>query len=161
MGWTIDQVHELTKIDRWFLAEMKQLVDFEDELMQGASRALGNGLKAEEHRESLRKLLRRAKEWGYSDVQIGNVLNPKPLQDLKRTLHLDLRPVYKLVDTCAAEFEAATPYYYSSYEEPYVQLTKDNAPRTIVEDEIRLSPKPKVIIIGGGPNRIGQGIEFD
>jgi carbamoyl-phosphate synthase large subunit len=65
------------------------------------------------------------------------------------------------VDTCAAEFEAATPYYYSTYEEPFFQLTTNNKPQTTNEDEIRLSEKPKVIIIGGGPNRIGQGIEFD
>ena len=65
-------------------------------------------------------------------------------------------PVYKLVDTCAAEFEAATPYYYSTYETPYTVNGKPTS-----EDEIRLTDKPKIIIIGGGPNRIGQGIEFD
>ena len=72
-----------------------------------------------------------------------------------------MRPVYKLVDTCAAEFEARTPYYYSTYEQLYQQLTTDDGPRTIQEDEIRLTDTPKIIIIGGGPNRIGQGIEFD
>ena len=68
-----------------------------------------------------------------------------------------MQPVYKLVDTCAAEFEAATPYYYSTYETPYTVRTASR----VIEDEIRLTDKPKVIIIGGGPNRIGQGIEFD
>ena len=73
-----------------------------------------------------------------------------------------LRPVYKLVDTCAAEFEAATPYYYSTYESPTSSLaTRNSQLATSAEDEIRLTDKPKIIIIGGGPNRIGQGIEFD
>src|SRR5262249_19553668 len=81
-----------------------------------------------------------------------------------------MRPVYKLVDTCAAEFEAATPYYYSTYELPYRRAGAASSSEReigahgadlVVEDEIRLTDKPKVIIIGGGPNRIGQGIEFD
>ena len=69
--------------------------------------------------------------------------------------------VYKLVDTCAAEFEAATPYYYSTYETPFHADQRSQAASGMIEDEIRLTDKPKVIIIGGGPNRIGQGIEFD
>ena len=93
---------------------------------------------------------------------------------------LGVKPVYKLVDTCAAEFEAATPYYYSTYEKPYKVVGSASADRlpasdpnnrsaeadptqsvTVIEDEIRLTDKEKIIIIGGGPNRIGQGIEFD
>src|SRR6185295_1672946 len=72
-----------------------------------------------------------------------------------------IEPVYKLVDTCAAEFEAATPYYYSTYEKPIQKLTAEGMQDGIINDEIRVSQKKKVIILGGGPNRIGQGIEFD
>ncbi len=157
MGWTIEQIYDLTKIDRWFLAQMKQLVDFEEKLAEGMS--LPKGVNDPRVCESL---LRQAKEWGYSDVQIAmmdRLRSAEPIRQLRS--RLDVKPVYKLVDTCAAEFEAATPYYYSTYETPYQQLTTDNKRWTIVEDEIRLTDRPKILIIGGGPNRIGQGIEFD
>ncbi len=147
MGWTVDQVHELTRIDRWFLSQMKQLVDFEAQLLLAKGAVLGG---------QGRDVLQRAKEWGYSDVQLGNAWEIKPAEVRKLRQKAGVWPVYKLVDTCAAEFEAATPYYYSSYETPFSQDGK-----LVVEDEIRLSPKQKVIIVGGGPNRIGQGIEFD
>src|SRR5262249_41354441 len=96
---------------------------------------------------------------GYSDVQIAVALRTTPRA--VRSWRTDATiPVYKLVDTCAAEFEASTPYYYSTYEEPFVQIANGKS-QIANEDEIRLTDKPKVIIIGGGPNRIGQGIEFD
>jgi len=141
MGWSIDQIYELTKIDRWFLAQMKELVDFETTLLSCGGQA---------------DILRRAKQWGYSDVQLANAarVTPKAMRAMREKA--GIKPVYKLVDTCAAEFEASTPYYYSSYEQP---MSVNG--QTVVEDEIRLSDTPKVIIIGGGPNRIGQGIEFD
>jgi carbamoyl-phosphate synthase large subunit len=127
---------------------MKELVDFEEELR--LSLTLGGRLS--------RDLIWRAKQLGYSDVQIDSITDKRPME--ARKIRLDsqnpIAPVYKLVDTCAAEFEAATPYYYSTYETPY---TQNGQP--VTEDEIRLTDKPKVIIIGGGPNRIGQGIEFD
>jgi carbamoyl-phosphate synthase large subunit len=151
MGWSIDQIYELTKIDRWFLAQMWELVQFEDELLQGANDTARQ-----------RQLLHSAKQWGYSDVQLATVWGKKPADIRRLREELGIRPVYKLVDTCAAEFEAATPYYYSTYESPCVQLAGGNSqPTASAEDEVRLTPKPKVIIIGGGPNRIGQGIEFD
>ncbi len=103
----------------------------------------------------------KAKRLGYTDVQLANIWDVSASKFEIRGNNKAFRPVYKLVDTCAAEFEAATPYYYSTYETPYKQLTTVNGQRTITEDEIRLTDKPKVIIIGGGPNRIGQGIEFD
>jgi carbamoyl-phosphate synthase large subunit len=141
MGWSVEQIHELTKIDPWFLAEMKQLVDFESELVRAEPSA---------------DILRRAKQWGYSDVQLAMAMGttPKSFREIRKKEGIE--PIYKLVDTCAAEFEASTPYYYSSYETSFSINGK-----AVAEDEIRLTEKPKVIIIGGGPNRIGQGIEFD
>jgi carbamoyl-phosphate synthase large subunit len=153
MGWTIEQIYELTRIDRWFLAQMKQLVDFEDELLAESKTPPRNKKLSERQAD----LLRRAKQWGYSDIQLATALgwaDAKGIRALRQAAAVI--PVYKLVDTCAAEFEAATPYYYSSYESPFSVNGKPT-----VEDEIRLSTKPKVVIIGGGPNRIGQGIEFD
>jgi len=148
MGWSIEQIYELTKIDRWFLAQMKELVDFEDRLV----------LARDEESPSMSyfQLIQQAKEWGYSDIQLATLMNLRVPNMRKTRERMGIIPVYKLVDTCAAEFEAATPYYYSTYETP---CTVNGKP--VTEDEIRLTDKPKVIIIGGGPNRIGQGIEFD
>src|SRR5207248_3812835 len=101
-------------------------------------------------------LLEQAKRWGYSDVQLAHLLSSTPAGVRKLRQLFSNQPVYKLVDTCAAEFEASTPYYYSTYEAPMAVNGKP-----VTEDEIRLTNRPKVIIIGGGPNRIGQGIEFD
>jgi carbamoyl-phosphate synthase large subunit len=175
MGWTIDQIYELTKIDRWFLGQMKELVKFEEDLRSfGDQRAMAlaaathmtGGDKepfrmSDEFRQWSRDILSRAKQWGYSDVQLAaaiyDEITPEAVEWVREDREdLDIRPVYKLVDTCAAEFEASTPYYYSTYETPF---TVNGKP--VHEDEIRLTDKPKVIIIGGGPNRIGQGIEFD
>ena len=162
MGWTIDQVHELTNFDPWFIAQMKELVDFENELQDYAEEAakLHQPVFSQSEREHL--LLMRAKSYGYSDIQLASVFDVSPQEIREARKLLGLQPVYKLVDTCAAEFEASTPYYYSTYETPFSQLATDNSqPVTIQEDEIRLTDRKKVIIIGGGPNRIGQGIEFD
>jgi carbamoyl-phosphate synthase large subunit len=166
MGWTIEQIHELTNIDPWFLAQMKELTDFEKELVDigrsfGADQAkkLGHLLDL----ETVHLLFSKAKKLGYSDVQLGCLwkTSPSTIREARNHFLAGTKPVYKIVDTCAAEFEAATPYYYSTYETPYTQLTTHNAQPSTSEDEIRLTDKPKVIIIGGGPNRIGQGIEFD
>src|SRR3989338_7195450 len=114
---------------------------------------------------------------GFSDKQIAKVLNSREYQgksgnikenqggwdeDKIRELRKQkgIEPVYKLVDTCAAEFEAYTPYYYSTYETPFKQLTLPDGRQLITEDETRKSAKKKIMILGGGPNRIGQGIEF-
>ncbi|MGD0463078.1 MAG: carbamoyl-phosphate synthase large subunit [Tepidisphaeraceae bacterium] len=141
MGWSIDRIYDLTKIDRWFLAEMKQLVDFETKLINP---------------DAGPDVLLKAKQWGYSDIQLASAAVSKPKLVRRAREQAGIKPMYKLVDTCAAEFEASTPYYYSSYETPFSVNGKPAA-----EDEIRLTDTPKVIIIGGGPNRIGQGIEFD
>jgi len=152
MGWSVGEVQELTRIDPWFLAQIKQLVDFEEEL-----EAVGSVEAAPA------ELLRRAKQWGYSDVQLATVLGARE-QDIRRQRErYGIEPVYKLVDTCAAEFEAYTPYYYSCHEAPLRRVSnvasKESA--TVVDDEARVSQKKKIVILGGGPNRIGQGIEFD
>ena len=139
-GWSIDELHELTKIDRWFLANCRQLVELENELRSDARRV------AATKGEPALALWQRAKEHGYSDFQLGKLYGLR--QSRVRALReaAGTAAVFKMVDTCAAEFEAHTPYYYSTYED---------------EDEARDSAKPKIVILGGGPNRIGQGIEFD
>jgi len=150
MGWSIDEVYEATKIDKWFLDQFKQLVDFESKLEAAGTLA-----------DCPRDLLFQAKQWGYSDPQLANLFfgaitttNIMAVRNHRKKLGIE--PVYKLVDTCAAEFEAATPYYYSTYETPFSMNGEE-----ILDDEIRVSDKKKIIILGGGPNRIGQGIEFD
>jgi len=158
MNWTIDQIYDLTKIDKWFLAQMKELVEFESTLVRKSK-----GFNPSN--PDMEWLWREAggvtaKQLGYSDTQIANAWSVDVSKIRQFRKSYELMPVYKLVDTCAAEFEASTPYYYSTYETPYVQIA-DGKSQIANEDEIRLTDKPKVIIIGGGPNRIGQGIEFD
>ncbi|MFW6061610.1 MAG: carbamoyl-phosphate synthase large subunit [Planctomycetota bacterium] len=160
MGWTVQQVHELTWIDPWFLRHIQELVAFEDELLAAGTLA-----------EAPVDLIRQAKQFGYSDIQLATVWNTTEDDVWARRQELGINPVYKLVDTCAAEFEAYTPYYYSSYEVPVrrVDVSRlgdaggEAAPASaeFVDDEVRVSDKKKIVILGGGPNRIGQGIEFD
>jgi carbamoyl-phosphate synthase large subunit len=132
-GMTIESIHKLCGIDPWFIQQLDQIVVLEREIQTG-------GAPISEAR------LKQAKEWGFSDVQLAHLTAVEEADIKKRRVELGLRPVYKLVDTCAAEFKAATPYYYSTYEQ---------------ENEARVSNRKKVMILGGGPNRIGQGIEFD
>ncbi|MBY0262705.1 MAG: carbamoyl-phosphate synthase large subunit [Phycisphaerales bacterium] len=167
LGWTAERIFELTKIDPWFLDQLQRLVEFEDVLMQySALEEVPRGVMAE------------AKSMGYSDAQLANLYLGRIDADsiLKvraRRKELGIEPVFKLVDTCAAEFEARTPYYYSTYEEG-IRGSGDQGIKGLgsipgshdpsipsAESEIRVSDKKKVIIVGGGPNRIGQGIEFD
>ena len=156
MGWTIDQIYELTKIDRWFLGQMNELTDFEgtpqEAAMHWSSRKDRPAVFAE--------VVRSAKGFGYSDVQLAHIWGQSPLEVRAARKSAGVQPVYKLVDTCAAEFEASTPYYYSTYETPFTTVENQKS-KIENQDEIRLTDKPKIIIIGGGPNRIGQGIEFD
>ena len=134
-GVSVEHIAEVTSIDPWFLNNIKELVEMERSLESYT----GQG-------DLPTPLLRTAKEMGFSDRQIGEIIGIDELQARALRESRGIRPVYKLVDTCAAEFEASTPYYYSTYEE---------------EDEGRGGSTRKIMIIGGGPNRIGQGIEFD
>ncbi len=181
MGWSIERIYSLTRIDTWFLAQMKQLIDFEQELIDAADVVASSSLDspgcepceaflADAARATpLRDLIRKAKQWGYSDVQLAAAWGMTAAQVRGVRWCLEISPVYKLVDTCAAEFEASTPYYYSTYETPLTVVGRrpdhkeedSELVTALLEDEIRLTERPKVVIIGGGPNRIGQGIEFD
>ena len=143
LGASVEQVHEASGIDPWFLAELEALIDFRQVLIDAPV------LDAD--------LLREAKSYGLSDAQLAALRPELAGEDGVRSLRwsLGIHPVYKTVDTCAGEFEAQTPYHYSAYE-----LDPD------AESEVRnarggQSDKEKVIILGSGPNRIGQGIEFD
>ncbi|WP_248926577.1 carbamoyl-phosphate synthase large subunit [Paenibacillus hamazuiensis] len=137
-GYELQQIQDLTKVDWWFLHKIEGLIQFEDQLKQPE-------LSAE--------LLLEAKRKGFTDRAIAEIR--RTVEGLNFTQEADIRayrigqgikPVYKMVDTCAAEFEATTPYYYSTYE---------------TEDEVRETSKQKVVVLGSGPIRIGQGIEFD
>ncbi len=158
MGWDIEQIYELTHVDPWFLDQIRQLVEFEDVLC---------GYKQLE--DVPVDVLRQAKQWGYSDPQLanlylGSITTQTILAVRAYRKSLGIEPVYKLVDTCAAEFEAETPYYYSTYETPYVKAGTEgqgNEGTENCDDEVRVTDKKKIVILGGGPNRIGQGIEFD
>ena len=131
-GATVEEIHKATQIDPWFLRNIRELVDAERTL-----RAANPDDPA---------TLRTAKELGFSDNQLGFLWGMEPLAVRALRKKHGVVATYKLVDTCAAEFEAYTPYYYSTYSD---------------EDEVRPSTKEKIMILGGGPNRIGQGIEFD
>ncbi|MBO8179477.1 MAG: carbamoyl-phosphate synthase large subunit [Archaeoglobus sp.] len=137
-GMSVEEIYELTKIDPWFIEKIKNLVEFEEKLKQIAERMKIN--------EVPKEILKKAKELGYSDRQLATIFNTTEKEVRKVRKEKGLRAVYKMVDTCAAEFEAKTPYYYSTYED---------------ENEALRSDRKKVMILGAGPNRIGQGIEFD
>ena len=137
-GWSIEDVHEYTKIDEWFLRHIHELASFEDEIAS---------VKTLENLKKDLPLFRQIKEFGYSDRQIAYLLHSDEIEVYKARKKLGLMPVYSLVDTCAGEFEAYTPYYYSTY--------------GAYDEPVRESGKKKIMILGGGPNRIGQGIEFD
>jgi len=132
-GMDVETIHRLTGIDPWFLHQMARIVEVEEEILKA-----GDSLPKD--------LMIKSKRFGFSDMQLGHLLKTGDNDIRALRKELGVQPVYKLVDTCAAEFEARTPYYYSTYEQ---------------ENEARISSRPKVIILGGGPNRIGQGIEFD
>lgn len=143
LGVPVKTIQEITRIDPWFLSQIVELVDTEKKIRKLQLRQID------------KQLMQELKEKGYSDLQIAWMTQSTEDEVYYyRTKELDIRRVYKLVDTCAAEFEAKTPYYYSSFEP---QAVGSNLPG----NESPVSKKKKIIVLGSGPNRIGQGIEFD
>jgi carbamoyl-phosphate synthase large subunit len=140
-GMSVDEVHDLTKIDKWFLVQIEEIVKIELEL-DGLVAAKGEGALASLDAPTLRALKRK----GFSDRRLAKLLKTtdKAVRELRKKLNV--RPVYKRVDTCAAEFATKTAYMYSTYED---------------ECEAEPTNRKKIMVLGGGPNRIGQGIEFD
>jgi carbamoyl-phosphate synthase large subunit len=133
-GWDVEEIHRLTKIDRWFLTQFKQLVELRTQAVLVGLRGISPDL------------MRSLKRAGFGDWQIGSMLGADEEAVRLARLEMGLKTVYKRIDTCAAEFESFTPYMYGTYEK---------------ECEADPTPRQKVIILGSGPNRIGQGIEFD
>ncbi len=185
-GMDFEELFELTKIDPWFLYNLKQIIDFEEELRKSAE-------------TTPIELLRKAKEYGFSDRRLAKLMNTDELTFREYRINNGIKPVYKMVDTCAAEFKAYTPYLYSTYEKPFYKIaisdqlsavSKGETDKTAISDklsavskgetdknkklsaescalkaevecEANTTDKKKIIILGSGPNRIGQGIEFD
>src|ERR1700681_4488752 len=133
-GYSNEEIHEITKIYPWFLRQVREMIDFEAELAKESLSSIS------------REKMRHAKRDGFSDTQLAHWWNTTPLEVRAKRKQLGVTAVFNRVDTCAAEFESFTPYLYSSYES---------------EDESNPTSRPKVMILGSGPNRIGQGIEFD
>ncbi|MFY0609164.1 MAG: carbamoyl-phosphate synthase large subunit [Candidatus Atelocyanobacterium thalassa] len=135
LGMTIEEIHELTAIDMWFLDKLRDIFNTEKHLKQFILKDIS------------KVQMRLVKQKGFSDYQIAQITETTENEVREYRKSLGVIPVYKVVDTCAAEFEAFTPYYYSTYE--------------LEDTEVLSTQKPKIMILGGGPNRIGQGIEFD
>ena len=150
LGMKVEEIHELTKIDSWFLTQIQEITDLENEIRSYGTKArdleLWKKILTPDQLQLPDSLLRKAKEFGFSDYQLGYLLGFDEITLRNIRKEKGILPTYKLVDTCGAEFEAYTPYYYSTYE---------------TEDESKASSRKKIMILGGGPNRIGQGIEFD
>ncbi|MFI4945245.1 MAG: carbamoyl-phosphate synthase large subunit, partial [Burkholderiales bacterium] len=140
-GWKHDEIYRMTGIDPWFLDQLQQIVDLEKQLVAGLGKELETVAVAGDAR-----LLREAKRMGFSDVRLAQIAGKTEAQVRAARKAKGIVPVYKRVDTCSAEFESFTPYLYSTYER---------------ECEAAPTERKKVVILGSGPNRIGQGIEFD
>ena len=145
MGIPLSRIYEITKIDMWFLKQYEELYFLQKEISTFTIDTVE------------KELLLEAKQKGYGDRQIAHMLGCYESEVYKKRKTLNIKRVYKLVDTCAAEFEAKTPYYYSTFES---EMTDKNG-LTYTQNESVVSDKKKVIVLGSGPNRIGQGIEFD
>lgn len=145
MGIPLSRIHEITKIDMWFLKQLEELNLLEQEISTFDIDTLP------------KELLLEAKQKGFADRQIAHMLKTLESSVYNKRSDLGIQRVYKLVDTCAAEFPAQTPYYYSTFE---AQMKTPNGD-WISENESAVSDKKKIVVLGSGPNRIGQGIEFD
>ncbi|SDX50935.1 carbamoyl-phosphate synthase large subunit [Flavobacterium degerlachei] len=145
MGIPLSRIHEITKIDMWFLKQYEELYTLEKEISTYKVDALP------------RELLLEAKQKGFADRQIAHMVGCLESQVHTLRMDMNINRVFKLVDTCAAEFKAKTPYYYSTFE---AEIEKADGTR-YVDNESIVTDKKKIIVLGSGPNRIGQGIEFD
>lgn len=141
-NWTLEHIYDLTKIDYWYLRKFRELTQFEDSIKINSEEE-----KTNLHPDLSLTLLTRAKELGFSDRQLAFLRNTTELEIRRIRKENGIVPIYGTVDTCAGEFTSSTPYYYSTWGE--------------YNEPVRESGKEKVLILGGGPNRIGQGIEFD
>ena len=146
-GWSVERLHELTRIDPWFLSRLHDMIAVQEAV---------RGLRVEEIDADAMRLL---KQYGTSDAQIAYLTGSDERFVRAYRKGLGVVPSMKTVDTCAAEFESATEYHYKTYEN--LMREAPNARRGVASDEVRACDKPKVMILGAGPNRIGQGIEFD
>ena len=145
MGIPLSRIHEITKIDMWFLKQYEELYQLEKEISNYSIETL------------TKDLLLEAKQKGFADRQIAHMLDCYESEVYNKRVALNVNRVYKLVDTCAAEFKAMTPYYYSTFE---AEIETPDGKR-YVENDSKVSDKKKIVVLGSGPNRIGQGIEFD
>jgi len=186
-GMSVSEIYELTWIDPWFLENIKQIVEMEEKI-KVSSMEYAVSTKKEMHGEKTNcttlptayclpsTILSQAKEYGFSDRRIAELTGRTEGEIRKLRDELGLKPAYKMVDTCAAEFAAYTPYMYSTYEKPFFKLNNPTLPLLklrggeegltwgeggFVESEANPTNRKKVVILGSGPNRIGQGIEFD
>ncbi len=145
MGIPLSQIYDITKIDMWYLKQYEELFQLEKEISTYDISSINSNLLLE------------AKQKGYGDRQIAHMLGCLESEVYKKRDELNINRVYKLVDTCAAEFKAETPYYYSTFENK--MQTKDG--KSYADNDSIVSEKKKIVVLGSGPNRIGQGIEFD
>ena len=144
MGIPLSRIHEITKIDMWFLKQYEELLALENEISTYKLESLTY------------ELLLEAKQKGFADRQIAHMLGCWESEVHAKRTELDINRVYKLVDTCAAEFDAQTPYYYSTFENKMI-----TSKGSYSDNESVVTDKKKIVVLGSGPNRIGQGIEFD
>ena len=145
LGIPLSQIYDITKIDMWYLKQYEELFQLEKEITTYNIDTLN------------KELLLEAKQKGYGDRQIAHMLGCLESQVYNKRVELDVQRVYKLVDTCAAEFTAKTPYYYSTFE----NAVETASGEVYVHNESIVTDKKKIVVLGSGPNRIGQGIEFD
>ncbi len=145
MGIPLSRIHDITKIDMWFLKQYEELHQLEKEISNYTVDTLS------------RELMLEAKQKGFADRQIAHMLDCYESEVHSKRVEMNINRVYKLVDTCAAEFKAVTPYYYSTFE---AEIETADGERYVENDSV-VSDKKKIVVLGSGPNRIGQGIEFD
>jgi len=145
LGIPLSRIHEITKIDMWFLKQYEELYSLEKEISKYDIKSI------------TKELMLEAKQKGFADRQIAHMLKCLESEVYTKREELNVNRIYKLVDTCAAEFEAQTPYYYSTFEADVIDANGEK----VLTNESVVTDKKKVIVLGSGPNRIGQGIEFD